>query len=62
MTMQTSCACGCGNMTTLTMAEEPCGCGCECCGDTALKPKEQEISELTALRRAIDERLSELQA
>jgi len=59
MTTTTGCSCGCSSMTTVTAAAEPCGCGCECCGDAA-KSREDEITELTNLRTAIEARLSEL--
>lgn len=53
------CSCGCGSMTTVTAAGEDCGCGCACCGE-ATKSPEDEIAELTNLRKSIDERLAEL--
>lgn len=46
-------------MTTLTAAGAECGCGCACCGE-ATKSPEDEIAELTNLRKSIDERLAEL--
>lgn len=46
-------------MTTVTSAGEDCGCGCACCGE-AVKSAEDEIAELTNLRKSIDERLAEL--
>ena len=47
-------------MTTLTAAEEQCGCGCACCGEST-KSRDDEITELTNLRNAIDKRLGELE-
>lgn len=46
-------------MTTVTAAGEDCSCGCACCGE-AVKSAEDEIAELTNLRKSIDERLAEL--
>ena len=60
MSMASSCSCGCSTMTTLTAAEEQCGCGCACCGEST-KSREEEITELTNLRNAIDKRLGELE-
>lgn len=59
MAVSTSCSCGCSSMTSLTAAEEPCGCGCECCGSD-VRSRDEEIAELTNLRKAIERRLAEL--
>lgn len=53
------CSCACGLVTSLTSAGEPCACSCDCCGEHELT-QEEEISELHALRLAIDARLEAL--
>ena len=50
--------CGCALISTLTNAE-PCRCGCECCADTPAT-EQDELSQLEALRRAIDLRMTAL--
>jgi hypothetical protein len=50
--------CGCGTLSLIgDSAGEACGCGCEA---PEPKTREEEISELIALREAVLRRLSEL--